>query len=163
MKSTYKKFSVVAILAGSMVLGAAYFVWAQPGYGWFGYGMGPSWGMWGLSLSDEQRTKLNELWSDFAKKRFDLASKLRQSEWDLRSLLLDPAGKDSEIGAKVKEINSLREQMLNLMVEQQKKLREILTPEQLKSLSQYGWAPGYGGKWRLAPRGRMGWGFGWPW
>ncbi|MGQ9631009.1 MAG: Spy/CpxP family protein refolding chaperone [bacterium] len=167
MKGTYKRLSVVAILAGLLVVGAAYFVWAQPGYSQrFGYGMGPGWGVQGLNLSEEQRAKLNEIWSDFAKRRFDLASKLRQSNWELRSLLLDPARNDSEIKAKVKEINGLREQILDLSVEQHKRVAEVLAPEQLKALSQYGWVPGYGEGWRCGPAsgwGHMERGFSRPW
>jgi len=105
-----------------------------------------------LNLTPEQQTQMRDL----RQKHFDEMTPVREEMFklrqDLRALWANPQAKAEDIQAKTKEMNALRDQMQDKMVEHRLEARKLLTPDQISAM---GAGPGKGGK-----GGRGGKGFG---
>lgn len=146
MKKVMLAVALVVILLGAVL------VYAQgPGQG-SGYGPGRGQGRcWesggpgkGASLTEEQRTQLQ----DMRKKFHDETAQLRESVFakrqELRSLWSDPQAETSTIMNKEKELRDLQDQMQDKALQLKLEARKILTPEQLSEFGGRGMGPGSG-------------------
>ena len=142
MKKVMLAVALVVILLGAVI------VYAQgPGYG-PGPGHGRCWESGGAgkgaSLTEEQRTQLQ----DMRKKFHDETAQLRESVFakrqELRSLWGDPTTEASAIMNKEKELRDLQDQMQDKALQLKLEARKILTPEQLSEFGGRGMGPGSG-------------------
>jgi Spy/CpxP family protein refolding chaperone len=89
-----------------------------------------------LNLSPEQKEKMKEsrslYHSDTRDLRYDLAAK----RLEMRKLFTDPKTDEATLLAKQKELNTLRQQLLEKMSQRKMEWRKILTPEQITKLDQ---------------------------
>jgi Spy/CpxP family protein refolding chaperone len=107
-----------------------------------------------LNLSKEQADKMWQIKEKFHNDTQALRYELFQKRFELKTLYADPKADDATILAKQKELNSLQQKLFDKMAQLKLEQRKILTPEQLKTLSET-----YGGR-GLGPCGLGGKGFG---
>jgi Spy/CpxP family protein refolding chaperone len=143
------------------------------GPGWGGYGMGPGWGGYGmghmmggpgmghmgggpgmagpnwagaLGLTQEQQASLTRIHDETRKLHLSLMSELMNQQTRLRNLYLAPMLDNEAISAVNKEINKLRQRMLDTAAEAHKNMRAVLSAEQVETLQNLwgrrGQAPG---------------------
>jgi Spy/CpxP family protein refolding chaperone len=160
MKKWYAGLVVV------MVLALATSVWAfgprggGAGFGGAGlYAMGPGSGGAGpgakwaqLNLSKEQMDKMWQMREKFRSDTQGIRYELFQKRLEMKKLFADPKADEATILAKQKEMNTLRQQMQDKMVQHRLEQRKVLTPEQIQKLGEGGFGPGMGGR----GHGRMG-------
>jgi Spy/CpxP family protein refolding chaperone len=137
MKKVFVVFAMALVLAGATYV---YAVGPGPGpgprEGCMGYGKG-------ASLTEEQRTQLQELRQKFHSE----TATLREQIWAMRQELLT-LWSDSKFGAdailkKEKELRDLQDLMKDKAVQMKLEARTILTPEQLAEFGTFG-GPGSG-------------------
>lgn len=138
------------------------------GYGMHGYGMmggyggGP--GMMGgygmgqfamLSLSDDQRNKINKIHDAERKQHWAIMGKMMDVENKQRDLLAQSEPDPKQVGAAYAEMAKLRQQMLETHVQANNDMQKVLTEEQREQMQQ--WHRGMrGGPGGVGPRGMMG-------
>ena len=142
---------VMLAVALVVILLVAVLAYAQGPEQGSGYGLGRGQGRcWesggagkGASLTEEQRTQLQEL----RKKFHDETAKLREQIWakkqELRTLWSDSKSGADAILEKEKELRELENQMGDKAVQMKLEARNILTPEQLAEFGKLG-GPGSG-------------------
>lgn len=89
-----------------------------------------------LNLSTEQKEKMKEVRSRYRGDTRDLRYDLVTKRLELRKLFTDPKADETAIIAKQKELNTLRQQMLEKKSLMKIEWRKILTPEQIVKLDQ---------------------------
>ncbi|MFN7085230.1 MAG: Spy/CpxP family protein refolding chaperone [Burkholderiales bacterium] len=116
------------------------------GYG-PGYGMGP--GMMGgygtpfqLNLTPEQQNKLNAIHEEFAKKNWELATKMQEEAFKLRNLMSAEKSDRTAVINQYKKLQELRQQRFAARLEAQEKIDGVFTREQKQQLRRY--APWWG-------------------
>jgi Spy/CpxP family protein refolding chaperone len=137
MKKVFVVFAMALVLAGATYV---YAVGPGPGpgprEGCMGFGKG-------ASLTEEQRTQLQEL----RQKLHDETAKLREQIWakrqELRTLWSDSKSSADAIMKMEKELSELENQMREKAVQMKLEARNILTPEQLAEFGKFG-GPGSG-------------------
>lgn len=109
-----------------------------------------------LKLTDEQKTKLQNLFFEFRKTQADIAGKLNKARIELRELLSAEKIDKSAIDKKVNEISDYVRELSKNKVNHWLNVQQVLTPEQRKILRErigyldlglrpYGWnMPGWG-------------------
>jgi Spy/CpxP family protein refolding chaperone len=140
MKKAFVVFAMALVLAGAPYV---YAVGPGPGpgprEGCMGYGKG-------ASLTEEQRTQLQELRQKF----HDETAKLREQIWamrqELRTLWSDSKSGADAILKKEKEMRDFEDQMRDKAIQMKLEARSILTPEQLAEFGNFG-DPG-SGRWQ---------------
>jgi Spy/CpxP family protein refolding chaperone len=151
-----KKAMIAAAMATAMLIGTGH-VYAQGGgCGHEGKGMhsqGHSGHSKELSLTPEQKTKVQELHQNFIKENAQLIGSLVTKRLELRSLWTDPKADDQAIMAKEKELSALKAQMKDKVFQMKLAFRKILTPEQLTS---WRWGEGMGHKGMMGGHGMGG-------
>ena len=140
------KRTVIALgLAVAVALGATYVFAGGPG---FGPGKGPRncGGGWGTeNLTSEQQTKMEELRQQHHNEVAPLRDKMVSLRQELQTLWSDPKADPKVIQAKAKEMNDLRDQMQDIMVEFRLETRNLLTPDQIQAMGAgCGQGPGFG-------------------
>jgi periplasmic protein CpxP/Spy len=153
------KKTVIALgLAVVLLLGITYVYAGGPG---FGPGNGPRncAGGWGASnLTSEQQTKMQEVRQKHYNEVAPLRDKMFSLRQELRTLWSDPKADSKAIEGKTKEMNALRDQMQDKMVQFRLDARNLLTPDQIQALGTgcgQGCGPGGGaGPGRGPGRGR---------
>jgi Spy/CpxP family protein refolding chaperone len=125
---------------------------ADPSVGGPGGGLGGPMGLAAnLNLSKEQMDKMWQMREKFRNDTQKLRYELFQKRLEMKTIFSDPKADDATIVAKQKELSALRQNMTDKMVEFRLAQRKILTPEQLKKLSETQAGPGFD---------RMGMGYG---
>jgi Spy/CpxP family protein refolding chaperone len=99
-----------------------------------------------LNLSKEQMDKMWQLRETFRNDTQPLRHELFQKKFDLRKLYTDPNTDEATLLAKQKEVNALRQQMQDKMVQFKLEQRKVFTPEQLKKLGEGTFGPGFAGR-----------------
>jgi Spy/CpxP family protein refolding chaperone len=140
------KKTVIALgLAVVVLLGITYVYAGGPG---FGPGKGPgncAGGCGGLNLTSEQQTKMKEMHQQHYDEVAPLREKMFSLRQELRTLWSDPKANSGVIQEKTKEMNDLRNQMQEKMVEFRLEARNLLTPEQIEAMGAgCGQGPGRG-------------------
>jgi Spy/CpxP family protein refolding chaperone len=143
MKKTMIALGLVALL----ILGAAY-VYAKgqefgPGHKGEPCSESSNPGKWS-SLTQEQKTKSQELRQKFNEETAQLRGALLTKRLELQSLWRNPKADSKTIMEKERELRNLQNQMKDKVVQNMLEARKLLTPEQL---AEFG------------PGGRMGSGF----
>jgi Spy/CpxP family protein refolding chaperone len=94
-----------------------------------------------LNLSPEQREKMKESRSSYKSETRDLRYDLAAKRLEMRKLFTDPKTDEATLLAKQKELNSLRQQLLEKKSQMKIEWRKILTPEQITKLDNipHGW------------------------
>jgi len=148
-----KKTLVVLGLVAVMLVGVSYPYARGPGFG-PGQGQGPGQGPGAgsgncpgcggaLNLTPEQQTQMREL----RQKHFDEMAPVREEMFklrqELRGLWAKPGVAKEEIQAKTQQMNQLRDQMQDKMVEHRLEAQKLLTPDQISAM---GAGPGKGGR-----------------
>lgn len=121
-------FSVVTIL----ILGVTAVAVAAPGAG-VGFGRSP---IKQLDLTDEQYSKLQELHKEHYEARQVLMSKLRDINFDLKSLYLQKDPDEKAIEVQQNKAEELRSQISQLRDKQRNEVSKILTEEQQKKMEE---------------------------
>jgi zinc resistance-associated protein len=153
MKAT--KMFLVVLLALTLSLGLAASSWARPWGGGMGFGGGMGWGCGpgAMNLSPEQAGKLFDLKQKFMNDTAELRKQMVVKRTELASLWKAEKPDEKAIGAKAKELNALRGQMIEKGVAFHLAARKI-APQ----LGQ-GFGPGMGwGKGGMGPGGHGGFG-----
>ena len=141
------KKTVIALgLAVVVALGATYVYAGGRGFG-PGKGSGSrAGGCRTANLTSEQQTKIQELRQQHHNEVAPLRDKMDSLRQELRTLWSDPKADPTDIEAKTKEMNDLRNQMQDKRLHMRLESRNLLSPEQIQALGA-----GYGGD---AGRGR---------
>ena len=139
-----KRTLVISVVAAVMLFGAA-LVFAQgPGFGRGGCAGGPG-PMWS-TLTDDQKTKFQELRTKFWNEMAPIREKMWSMRQEARKLWTDSKADSQTILAKQKEMRDLRDQMADKMAQMKLEMRDLLTPDQLEKFAQLGpGAEGFGG------------------
>lgn len=160
-----KKTLVVLGLVAAMVIGVTYAFAQGPGYGPGSGRMGRgNWGYHkGLSLTQDQRAKFQELRGKFIDETAQLRGAMLTKRIELRSLWTNPKSDSKAILDKSRELRNLGDQLNDKAVQMRLEARNILTPEQLSQIGQ-GWGMGrghmMGHEGMMGPGGMMGYGQG---
>ena len=137
MKKLFVVFAMALVLAGATYV---YAVGPGPGpgprEGCMGYGKG-------ASLTEEQRTQLQELRQKFHSETANLREQIWTMRQELRTLWSDSKSGADAILKKEKELRDLEDQMKDKAVQMKLEARNILTPEQLAEFGKFG-GPGSG-------------------
>ncbi|RPJ56358.1 MAG: periplasmic heavy metal sensor [Dehalococcoidia bacterium] len=144
MKRWYAGIMVVLFVALTTTVFAFGPKGAGSGCGGQGMGMGHGAGYANLNLTQEQQDKM---WQAREKFRNDTSAtryEMFKKRAELKNLYADPNATDAAILAKQKEANALRQTMQDKMVQFKLAQRKILTPEQIKKISESGHGPGMG-------------------
>ncbi|HKI65034.1 MAG TPA: Spy/CpxP family protein refolding chaperone, partial [Burkholderiales bacterium] len=107
------------------------------GYG-PGYGAGPG---YALDLSGEQRSKIDKIQEDSARKQWDLMAKLQQEQIRLNQLYYSDKRDSATVSKSYKTVSGLRQQLFDNRLAAQNQIDSVLTKEQREQLS----SGGYGG------------------
>ncbi len=156
--------SVVTAVILTVLMAIPGFASAQmgPGMGMHhGLGMGPGPGFWAanLNLTPDQMRALETIRINFFKETIPQRNQLMVARMELRSLWSQPNPDPAAILAKQKQINSLRDQIIETAVRYRLDARKVLTPEQIGRLQAMRRPFHYGhGKWH--PRTGPGYGIG---
>ena len=115
-----------------------------------GWGMGP--GMMGPgmqggaipNLTDEQRKQLSSIRREASDKHWNLMGKVRTERLHLQDLYSAESADPDAIGAQQKKLLALRQQMIDVSVDAQKRVDALLTKEQKEALRTWrrGWMMG---------------------
>ncbi|MFN3134098.1 MAG: Spy/CpxP family protein refolding chaperone [Candidatus Kryptonium sp.] len=108
-----------------------------------------------LKLTDEQKSKLQNLFFEFRKTQADIAGKLNKAKIELQELLSVEKIDKSAIDKKLSEISRYRDELSKNKVNHWLNVQQVLTPEQRKILREKLGYPGLG----IGPYKKMpGWG-----
>jgi Spy/CpxP family protein refolding chaperone len=122
------------------------------GYGMMGAGpMGMMGVASGLSLTDEQRAKVNRLLDEHRKKSWEAMGKVMDEEAKLRDLYAAETPDAKQVGAQYATIAKLRQQLVESNVETSNRVQALLTPEQKAQYRQWRGGWGMGGVWGAGP------------
>jgi Spy/CpxP family protein refolding chaperone len=118
--------------SGGYGLGSA---WHLPGMGnMMGGGMpGPRWVI-ALELTAEQQASIKKIHDEARKANWALLGELLNQQATLRDLYLAPSRDNDAIVAASKEIDNLRQRMIDTATEAHKTMRAVLTAEQVEKL-----------------------------
>lgn len=108
----------------------------------------PRWipGCFGVTLTDEQKTKILEIEKTFASQITDLRTQLQTKILELRELQLQTASEENAklIREKIEEILTLEQELSSRRRDMIRQILNVLTPEQLKNLP-----PAFGWRWDM--------------
>jgi Spy/CpxP family protein refolding chaperone len=119
-----------------------------PGYGMGpgmmgGYGMGPGmmggwgrggWGLEGLGLSDEQRSKISDIQRDLSRLQWDLMRSMHEQDWHMGDAWRD-GGIDEKAARKAFDaMTEMHRKMFDATLEARKRVDALLTPQQREQL-----------------------------
>jgi Spy/CpxP family protein refolding chaperone len=95
-----------------------------------------------LNLSSEQKEKMKESRSSYKSETRDLRYDLAAKRLEMRKLFTDPKTDEVTLLAKQKELNTLRQQLLEKKSQMKIEWRKILTSEQITKLDNipHGWS-----------------------
>ncbi|MGN6667431.1 MAG: Spy/CpxP family protein refolding chaperone [Trinickia sp.] len=107
-----------------------------------GRGMGPGGmmqGAWagGLDLTDEQRTKINQIQDETRKSHWALMGSMMDQQSKLRDLYEAPKRDTAAIDSAYKSMDDMRQQMISSSADASKRIEAILTKKQLEKLRTY--------------------------
>jgi Spy/CpxP family protein refolding chaperone len=97
-----------------------------------------------LNLSKEQTENMWQIREKFHNDTQKLRFELFQKRLELRELYADPKTNETTLLAKQKELNTLKQNLQDRMFQLRIEQRKVLTPEQIKKLSETTYGPGYG-------------------
>ena len=126
------------------------------GYG-MGFGMMGMMGPWmmgygeiyGLDLSDAQRTKIDKILDSERKQHWSVMGGMMEAQYKLRDLYeADPLNANKIVGV-YRDIAKMQEQLIKSQVDAQNQIRNVLTKEQRAQLREW-----RRGGWGWGPRGR---------
>jgi Spy/CpxP family protein refolding chaperone len=133
-----KKAIAVLGLIAIMVVGTTYAYAAAQSYGSSPAPGRMGHGYWGyhreLSLTPEQRAKVQELRWKFNEETAQLRGAILTKRLELRSLWTDPKAESKAILEKARELRNLQDQLRDKNLQMGLEVRSILTPEQLSQI-----------------------------
>jgi Spy/CpxP family protein refolding chaperone len=96
----------------------------------------PDWGnkgmrMINLDLSEEQITEIKQIRLEFQKASLELKKEMETKRLEVRELMMEDPLDMAKIRAKWEEIAQLQVELKVMALENQQKVKEVLTPEQL--------------------------------
>jgi Spy/CpxP family protein refolding chaperone len=89
-----------------------------------------------LNLTDEQQAQIRKLHVDFQKKEIQNEAKIRLARLDLSQMMLLDKPDRAAIEKTIREIGSIQTDTKLARVDQMLAVRNLLTPEQLKTMKQ---------------------------
>ncbi|MCP2604746.1 Spy/CpxP family protein refolding chaperone [Candidatus Aminicenantes bacterium AH-873-B07] len=90
-----------------------------------------------LDLTEEQKSKLEELRKKWIEERWDFQDRMKRLRFKLRELLRDPEADEKEIENIIDEISKLRSERFKGMLRHRKEIRNLLTPDQLSKFEKF--------------------------
>jgi Spy/CpxP family protein refolding chaperone len=97
-----------------------------------------------LNLSDEQKAKMKELRDRSYADTRDLRYGIIQKRVEMRKLFTDPKTDDATLAAKQKELNTLRQKLMEMKSQAKLEWRKLLTAEQIQKLDRLPMGRGMG-------------------
>ena len=88
-----------------------------------------------MRFSEEQNKNIEEISATYRNKILQLRSELIVKQIELKSLLRDPEADEKKIRAMARDIRILNVQRQKMMIDYQLEIRNVLTPEQIRSWS----------------------------
>lgn len=110
------------------------------GYGGMGPGMMSGWGyggLAGLDLTDQQRSKIDQIQDDTRKKNWAVMGRLLDEQSRMRDLTYAEKPDPEAIGKQSMKIADLQRQMLEAGVDARNQIDAVLTKEQKTQLQKY--------------------------
>lgn len=111
------------------------------GYGMMGGGFGRG-GMMGpfqgLNLSDQQRSKINQIQDETRRKNWDVMGKMMDEQARLRDLFTADKRDPAAIGKQSMKIADLRRQLLEASIDAHNRMETLLSKEQKEQLRSFG-------------------------
>ena len=92
-------------------------------------------GMMNLGLSDEQSTEIKTIMFDFQKESLEIKNQIQIMHLEFQELLLESAVDMENVRAKLEEIANLEVELKVKAIENQSKIKAVLTEEQSEKLS----------------------------
>jgi Spy/CpxP family protein refolding chaperone len=92
-------------------------------------------GMMDLELSEEQTAEIKEVMLDLQKASIELKSEIQMKQLEFQELLLESVVDMESVRAKLEEIADLQVELKIKAIENQSKIKEVFTDEQLEKLS----------------------------
>ena len=107
-----------------------------------GYGMGSGpmmQGAWagGLDLTDEQRTKINQIQDETRRSHWALMGSMMDQQAKLRDLYDAPKSDTAAVDSAYKSIDGMRQQMIDSSADARKRIEAVLTKKQREQLRTY--------------------------
>ncbi len=118
----------------------------QAGHHGGGYGQHHDGSHWKATLSDEQRTKLDQLKLDYKKKKYPIKAKLKVAKVELALLMTSDSPSQSDIDKKIESILKLKSEKMRLKAAHKIGVRKILTAEQRVKFDMHVLAKAFKGK-----------------
>jgi zinc resistance-associated protein len=143
-----KKIIIAAVLITcSLFLATA--VLAQKGWKggdrWYDAQPGPGMPYFHVpDLTDEQKAKMTDLRTQFLNDTAPLRGRLVTKRTELRAIQGNPESSPDEIATKQREALKIRTELAEKRIAHQAKMRGVLTKEQLKKMSEWGYGRGHG-------------------
>ncbi len=88
-----------------------------------------------MRFSEEQNKNIEEISATYRNKILQLRSELIVKQIELKSLLRDPEADEKKIRGMARDIRILNVQRQKMMIDYQLEIRDVLTPEQIRSWS----------------------------
>ena len=98
-----------------------------------GRGFGPGFGA-GLGLSDEQRAQVQTIMRDGRDQSGPIEDQLQLAQRSLHREVFADHRDDSKVGALAKQVQTLRQQLMDLRIKTETRIAGVLTPEQLQKM-----------------------------
>ncbi len=89
-----------------------------------------------LDLSKEQKDRMREVWNRYRTDVHDLRYDLMEKRVEAKKLFTDPKTDQATLVSKEKELNGLREKLMERRTQAKLEWRSILTPEQIQKLDR---------------------------
>lgn len=89
-----------------------------------------------LGLADEQRERVTEVQRDLQRKRWETLGALREQRWRIEDAMRSLDVEDEAMRRAYEAMAKLRKDMFEAEIDARRKLRAILTKEQLERLAQ---------------------------
>ena len=105
-----------------------------------------------LNLSEEQLDKMEELHEKYFEKREEIWDQVSEKREELRNQYFNPETSREKIMELQDELDNIRTQLSDLRTQQRLDMREILSTEQLETLSEFDFGPGFGSGLRFNQR-----------
>ena len=107
------------------------------GGGMMGPGMMPGYGNYGgINLSDEQRTKIDEIQREASRKQWDLMGKMHEQRFDMHQLFAPGKSDDAAARKAYQSMADAHKQMFEAALEARKRSDGVLTTEQREQLTR---------------------------
>lgn len=131
----------LSVIFGTGLLLCLLAVCAAPATGWCGWGREATGrfyrGLRGLELTPEQEEQILTIRQEFERDSLELRQKLRRAKLELEELWAAKSPDEAAMNRKLAEITPLKIELRKMALEAERKIRSVLTREQLEKLDSH--------------------------